>query len=1458
MSCVLSNIGCFEDISTVRKFLFPNNKPADTADLDGWDDADWSWNQDDEEEGETSEGKKDEQEAWLQECSMSLSPTGDLMVLAFEEKVVFLQQKWDPRDEDGIDYRYHVIYKGALNQDDGECVTSVLCIPLASQKRSSQGAPDWTCVVVGFTTGYVRMYTETGALLLSQLLHEDPILKLKCRTYEIPRYPGIAEQQEELTILYPNSLVTIDGFSLFQSLRACRNQLARAAASGTDQIQPPPLAYKKWGLVRQDATTDHVSCGMVTPCAFDQLNADSVVNGYTASIKATPPAASRYVTTGVGPYVGFFYALEGSSQPLLSDVAMAMASKLKSAFLSAASGWFGIGSGRQSTDEQPGVSRHRPKVEPATSLPIRFGLPDLRRSGDSLLLSPGTHLAVSTDSFGRVVLIDLARGIAVRMWKGYRDAQCGWVSVTEDLLRDKSDPAASKAQRQRTRQFGARVALFLVIYAPRRGILEIWNTQQGPRVAAFNVPKSCQLLCPGYSTMGLNSLSLQDSRARPHTLQCCLVQSDGLVRTISVPFHLALSDRNSKRAHDLHLVKKLSGLLHHRATLKEPLDEAITAVLVDIKISSYKQQALEKVLLARGMSPLVLLRIVRSLSTHLRAHGADCLDYEGQCLLRYCSLQEELLQVYTKLQGMHSIQEKSGPSDETSTKELATALDIPSEDISTWHRQILTYLDVAHHTKVHFASDYQMEASAFVGCFQSFVEHQGSKRAGQDGGGGGEIEEGEEEDGASRGDELRMRLKLKASLTEEYSVKLGLFLYGACLRGDCPAGDLCAIIKKMEIPSEELTILLFKVWLQNEQDLLRPVSHTVNLHRLLVALFEHNGQNRERTCWKEVQSLLSQSERVGAGLMAAVVARQVAMDTSSQSEKESLETMETNKADPQGMTSQDPGDSPMDVDTPSAEWVDVTLDRQVWDQLARRLEDVVSLSCLVHAKPSKGSFTNSEKAHSKAWSATQDSGVIFSDAQPTQVSITKILEGGKGIIAEYVARWVAQNGVPPSFLSNCSGSNHAIAGVSSEGLSLGDDAQQVQELLQALCLRFPRSLAHDIMQAHCTWEYIVRWNKNPEVTDLFKSALGHLQTIRNPLLQHGIASMMWHTFSVKKVSATAFLIDKIGKAPKDRLCRKDVGMSDVSLESFIGLCCELLDMIYVVETESSLVPSLEMEELWQDVQGPTPLAELAISQPLPNHYMVDLHKQLTTSLHAILVFNTKSIKPLKVLFDYKARNAFFRDLDAPVMQPTGEVDQGLQRNRDQFMMRIITDAVESLPPNHSMDPKQAEPICHSPPVMPSSPGPLDVRRIRRSHPAHTWPGTVVQLAIAFGGDVDRLKRHHVCELFKSGYDAIAQEVLVTVTDHTQMAVQLINVIGLRLAQVFIVDANAASVARQSSLPASLITWLKVLAKESSLRCPHPPIPDTAHLVSKAVGLLPERHPQYALGLQLVEAVGSLT
>lgn len=66
------------------------------------------------------------------------------------------------------------------------------------------------------------------------------------------------------------------------------------------------------------------------------------------------------------------------------------------------------------------------------------------------------------------------------MAAGYRDAQLGWLQVQEE----RGDHESSSLPK--------RNALFLVIYAPRRGILEVWAMTQGPRVGAFNVGKHCR------------------------------------------------------------------------------------------------------------------------------------------------------------------------------------------------------------------------------------------------------------------------------------------------------------------------------------------------------------------------------------------------------------------------------------------------------------------------------------------------------------------------------------------------------------------------------------------------------------------------------------------------------------------------------------------------------------------------------------------------------------------------------------------------------------------------------------------------------------------------------------------------------------------------------------------------------------------------------------------------------
>lgn len=81
-------------------------------------------------------------------------------------------------------------------------------------------------------------------------------------------------------------------------------------------------------------------------------------------------------------------------------------------------------------------------------------------------------LLATTDSLGRVMIFDLSSMTAMKIFKGYREAQCYWVVVGQDTMT--LEQSASKS------------AELLLIFAPRRGILEL-RGMDGHRYFAMTV-----------------------------------------------------------------------------------------------------------------------------------------------------------------------------------------------------------------------------------------------------------------------------------------------------------------------------------------------------------------------------------------------------------------------------------------------------------------------------------------------------------------------------------------------------------------------------------------------------------------------------------------------------------------------------------------------------------------------------------------------------------------------------------------------------------------------------------------------------------------------------------------------------------------------------------------------------------------------------------------------------------
>lgn len=88
---------------------------------------------------------------------------------------------------------------------------------------------------------------------------------------------------------------------------------------------------RKWGFSDQTAINDATVVGLDLSNTFDHLLTASTCGGFETKYRAMAPHNNLVLAAGSKPFIGFHYALEGGQQPVLSDVAKAVASKLKSA-----------------------------------------------------------------------------------------------------------------------------------------------------------------------------------------------------------------------------------------------------------------------------------------------------------------------------------------------------------------------------------------------------------------------------------------------------------------------------------------------------------------------------------------------------------------------------------------------------------------------------------------------------------------------------------------------------------------------------------------------------------------------------------------------------------------------------------------------------------------------------------------------------------------------------------------------------------------------------------------------------------------------------------------------------------------------------------------------------------------------------------------------------------------------
>lgn len=64
--------------------------------------------------------------------------------------------------------------------------------------------------------------------------------------------------------------------------------------------------------------------------------------------------------------------------------------------------------------------------------------------------------------------------------------------------------------------------------------------------------------------------------------------------------------------------------------------------------------------------------------------------------------------------------------------------------------------------------------------------------------------------------------------------------------------------------------------------------------------------------------------------------------------------------------------------------------------------------------------------------------------------------------------------------------------------------------------------------------------------------------------------MIWRIYLFKRVSSLVTLMEKVGKAPKDRLCKKEIDMDTATATEFMNIVCDYMEIFMQVLLEASI------------------------------------------------------------------------------------------------------------------------------------------------------------------------------------------------------------------------------------------------------------------------------------------------
>ena len=319
---------------------------------------------------------------------------------------------------------------------------------------------------------------------------------------------GPTKHRFDVLVVHSDSLCVIGGKSIraylrvdlsahSQLLSTSRRENIALSLHNLQQMKDGIWRHQKWKLKGQAAVEDAVKCERLSPLTLDELFAPPPSN-------LAQSESPSFLVAGLDPMLAY-YSPAAEPFTLASAVSVAgqlgtmVASAVTSKVFGFAKSWFGgRGVGKDSRGGQTASqaaaaasaakkqkrSAPAPLPMPIIDLPVNRALRDATRALTRITVDPiSGHYACCADSLGRVLLFESESMVAVRMWKGYREAKTAWI-VQPNLLSPQQEQQLQHHQQQSSSAaLPSALSLYLALYAPRRGLLELWAVPQGRRSA---------------------------------------------------------------------------------------------------------------------------------------------------------------------------------------------------------------------------------------------------------------------------------------------------------------------------------------------------------------------------------------------------------------------------------------------------------------------------------------------------------------------------------------------------------------------------------------------------------------------------------------------------------------------------------------------------------------------------------------------------------------------------------------------------------------------------------------------------------------------------------------------------------------------------------------------------------------------------------------------------------------